>query len=687
MITLQKLQNRLDDVLSTNDYIESAYIYYHRDRFVLSSRQGPVPIEDFDDRTFAEELTSKAVDTNDVNTRMLSAGSEDNRFVITMVKAIPIYYNTSLPMAYVVINIKGFYLQEVIDSIKTNPDAVILVADAAGNVITQNAGTSANVRHASEYMSFPAEVPVDSYEKEIDGAETLVSYVSSEKYGWTYIYTVPMDVITAKIKIWLRTALIVSVFVILLGLAVSLLFSKRIFDPLKRMLQLLKNSEMEEGGKPGGSLKEVTQIERNVSRILDRNRRLELMMGEYEAYSRKKFLASLLSEAENEASNTLEKLTYYGLRFDPEGYVVTGLLSMDDYGKYCGEHTEKARNELFLGILDTLENDLLLHENSFIVEAETNQLVWVMNYPAILAASEVKELAYAVAKNVHASIHERYPFSFTAGISSPYKGIANIPKSFYEASAAADHRLILENGNIILYESVERSDKHIAYPVAIEKKLLSGLKMGDSAAVAAHFADFEAYIQEHATEHMEVVRGFFLQLFSSSVKCIYEMDSDFELGSLMGEAKHVDLLNEETMRGMVVYLGKVYDQILAYLENKRSAKNKELTDEVKAYVTGHIADDLTLERLSEQFYISSSHLRKLFKDETGDTVKNYIQFERMRIAKKLLASSGLKVADIAQRIGYMSAQSFAKVFKQETGKTPVEFRDEYQRQIRQEENE
>lgn len=682
MVTLQNLQAKLDNVLSTNDYIDSVYIYYHQEGFVLSSSQGPVRIEAFADRAFAEQLVTKPLQKNDARTRSVPGGLSGDETVITIVKAIPIFYTTKLPAAYVVVNLKGFYLQQVLDAIKTNPDAAIMVADESGHIITQKTG-AANVRSASAYMTFPPPQATGTYERIIDGSDTLVSYVASGKYGWTYIYTIPMAVVTEKIRLWLKTALLVGSLVILVSLLCSLLFSRRMAAPLQRLLSMLRSDggEGETTGAGNGEneprqVKDVMRIERGVSRILDQNRRLGLLLAEYEAYSRNKFLAALLTSDEEEDPRTADKLAYYGLALSPDDRYAACLLSMDEYARYSGEHSERARNALFLQLMETMAEGTTPEHLAFIVEVDENRIALALRFAAAMPAEEAGAAAYAVAKAVHRLLGERHPYSFTLGAGTPHAGIGRLRESYYEAGVAVDSRLLLGNGSVIRYESIERGDRHIAYPMAIERHLLAGLKMADAEAVGRHLDEFEAYIQLHAPDRPEMVRSYYLQLFSSTLKCAYEMDAEFEPGSLLREAAHADLLGEETMRGMTAYMRGVYDRILLHQESKRSRKNKELIEAVKRYVAAQLHDDLSLERLGEQFYISASHLRKIFKDETGETVKDFILRARMGRAIELLGQTELRIADIAERVGYLSAQSFSKAFRLETGKSPAAYREE-----------
>ncbi|MDF2837380.1 MAG: two component transcriptional regulator, AraC family protein, partial [Paenibacillus sp.] len=73
---------------------------------------------------------------------------------------------------------------------------------------------------------------------------------------------------------------------------------------------------------------------------------------------------------------------------------------------------------------------------------------------------------------------------------------------------------------------------------------------------------------------------------------------------------------------------------------------------------------------------SMSHLRKIYKEETGVTIKDTISDKRIARARQLLGDPQHKIQDVAQLVGYLTVQSFAKAFKMDTGQTPGEYREQ-----------
>jgi AraC-like DNA-binding protein len=82
----------------------------------------------------------------------------------------------------------------------------------------------------------------------------------------------------------------------------------------------------------------------------------------------------------------------------------------------------------------------------------------------------------------------------------------------------------------------------------------------------------------------------------------------------------------------------------------------------------------TVKYLAEQVHLSPSYLSDLLKKETGKNTQDHIHFYLMEEAKSILLNTDKSVGEIAYSLGFEYPQYFNKLFKQKTGKTPVEFR-------------
>ncbi len=94
-------------------------------------------------------------------------------------------------------------------------------------------------------------------------------------------------------------------------------------------------------------------------------------------------------------------------------------------------------------------------------------------------------------------------------------------------------------------------------------------------------------------------------------------------------------------------------------------------------IDADLSADLSLRTLAEAQNISASYLSAVFKKETGKTVTDYINSERMQLAAHLLETTGLQVQTVALHCGILDVQYFSKVFKKYIGKTPKEYRESF----------
>ncbi len=92
------------------------------------------------------------------------------------------------------------------------------------------------------------------------------------------------------------------------------------------------------------------------------------------------------------------------------------------------------------------------------------------------------------------------------------------------------------------------------------------------------------------------------------------------------------------------------------------------------YIEGHITEELRIEAIAAQAYISPFYFQKGFSMLCGMTVGEYIRQRRLALAGSDLVSSNDKIIDIALRYGYDSPDSFTKAFTRFHGVTPTAVR-------------
>lgn len=98
--------------------------------------------------------------------------------------------------------------------------------------------------------------------------------------------------------------------------------------------------------------------------------------------------------------------------------------------------------------------------------------------------------------------------------------------------------------------------------------------------------------------------------------------------------------------------------------------------EVIDYLNFHIYDNshLKLSHLAEVFHTSRESLQRLFKRQTGTSIKQYISEYKLKLAAARLVHSKLTVSEIADDLGYTDVSHFTKAFRSYYGMSALEYR-------------
>ncbi|MDD2458463.1 MAG: helix-turn-helix domain-containing protein, partial [Eubacteriales bacterium] len=97
---------------------------------------------------------------------------------------------------------------------------------------------------------------------------------------------------------------------------------------------------------------------------------------------------------------------------------------------------------------------------------------------------------------------------------------------------------------------------------------------------------------------------------------------------------------------------------------------------ITAYMAEHYQEDISLKHLADTFSINYSYLSTLFKQETGQSVVNYLTGIRLERASHLLLTTTADIATIAEMTGYSDLNYFYRLFKKHFGLTPLSYRNQ-----------
>ena len=109
-------------------------------------------------------------------------------------------------------------------------------------------------------------------------------------------------------------------------------------------------------------------------------------------------------------------------------------------------------------------------------------------------------------------------------------------------------------------------------------------------------------------------------------------------------------------------------------EMTTKSRSEDIYHGICIYIQENFQKDVSREHIANRFNISPNHLSRLFRQQGHMTLADYITWVRIDRAKFMLKRYDLRLSDIATRCGFKDINYFFRVFKERTGLTPSQYK-------------
>ncbi|MBY3621860.1 response regulator [Acinetobacter sp. CUI P1] len=197
---------------------------------------------------------------------------------------------------------------------------------------------------------------------------------------------------------------------------------------------------------------------------------------------------------------------------------------------------------------------------------------------------------------------------------------------------------IVEN---VLTELIERDGR--GFVVSYDRQSLLGLiTLREDARLESFLEDGRTYLKQYLKTNFQMIQS----------GLSYDINTVPQIVTSLREALNSQVLDLAPAKG----------------------SGEKAIDIALQYVKEHYYEDLTLEKIASVVFLNPVYFSQLFKQKTGLGYKEYVTSLRLEQAKLLLVNSKLKVAEIAERIGYQDMRHFTQMFRKRFLLTPTEYR-------------
>lgn len=240
-----------------------------------------------------------------------------------------------------------------------------------------------------------------------------------------------------------------------------------------------------------------------------------------------------------------------------------------------------------------------------------------------------------------------------------------------------------------------------------ESIILESTESGGKKSFSGEEADFEQMVVP-LTEKVHIMReyldGGIMEAFSQELEGMLEVLTKAKRHSMYALEIYyaianvlIGFINKQNIRPLLatkIQLMELFDpgcfvsweeaadylrRLLAAIEDVTVSSGQGIivgiTKKIKSYILENLEEDLSLAIIGQKIGFNPIYLSRVFKQEEGISIREYIEECRMDRARRMIKSSHMKIYEIAEKCGYQNTAYFIKIFKSHFNMTPQEYRD------------
>ncbi|KRF10074.1 hypothetical protein ASG89_00585 [Paenibacillus sp. Soil766] len=331
-----------------------------------------------------------------------------------------------------------------------------------------------------------------------------------------------------------------------------------------------------------------------------------------------------------------------------------------------------------LRLVSQIENDLIKkfqhvldHKELLHFKRSRTEICWLIKGETLEQIKYELEIFKEIL-NINTEQVPAASISIALGIGSVQERLMNIHLSFLEAVEDMHWRRLSSQNRVTLWESLSGSMEQYVF---LDRTLfVNFLKIGSSSQLSSFIEGYASALSgidwSTAPIGYYILNDLTLEVFRSAKDMYRHWDSPEETLQQLQQILKTVRTTEEAVQ----YLTSLTNQFWSW-RSQTNDRYGEMLRSVKEYIHANYNNDtFSLQDAAEYVKVSSSHLSKVFSQETGRTFIEYLTHYRIRKAMELFKTTSLKSFEIAFLVGYNDSHYFSTLFKRITGMTTTEFK-------------
>ena len=292
----------------------------------------------------------------------------------------------------------------------------------------------------------------------------------------------------------------------------------------------------------------------------------------------------------------------------------------------------------------------------------------------LLCGGQTEERVEKLAGLIRSSLPEGINELLFIYVGNPVEKLTDVVRSWDNASSMIDLQPSPAEVSVQFYPENEKPQQSVFYPQDMQRRLISSVMNGDDQETLEILRDLKENNRQGSDIPAHIIQLLIDNLLSTllQINTLSGLPQD-RAEAILGSVKSLMTLPVSAQLDMVDML---YTSLCGEIRKMKGEGGKQqIIDEISAFIQEHYMDaDLSLAKVADRFHVSESYLSFTFKAQKGTNFFSFVEGLRIARAKELLRQTSLKISDIAEQVGYASANSFCRAFKRSTGESASNYR-------------
>ncbi|MCK9479500.1 MAG: AraC family transcriptional regulator [Firmicutes bacterium] len=501
-----------------------------------------------------------------------------------------------------------------------------------------------------------------------NGDEFIIMHTRSNANDWKYAMIVSSKVFWEKEK-YISMLMVLSIIAcLLIGVAASWVLMKKNYSSIRGLVNIMVNRA---GKKLDTKYNEMQFLYEAITETIGEKEQLTDWTERQSKNIRDNFLIKLISSGIETDLSADEIHRDYNIRLESDHFGVI-LFCAEDYSAFSRQTDSFKEFMLVQLIITNIVGELAGVDNNAYVFETDKMIVCLVNFKETNISDGDGELL-RVARETQRVIDKNFEIQLSASISNIHQTLRGVVFAYREALEAMEYKMVVGMGQILHYNDIMKygadDGKKYHYPLQLEYQLINFIKAADIESSKRIVYDiFEKNFSDRALA-VQTAKNLLINIIGTITKAINEIGDFFEaLDPVAFIAKN------ETVEKMKHEIIRILEETCAFVEKERKSRGQQICESVQKYVEGNYKDPtLNITKIGEYFNITPPYLSKLFAEQAGVGLLDYIRKKRCDEAKTFLKQHNYTVREISVLVGFSDIKTFTRSFKKFEGITPGEY--------------